>query len=150
MARQIEHVRAPSSPAGHRDIEDRQRNRQTAPTVEHPNEIGVGRCVIIVGIADKPQLTMQHARKHGGAFSRKKRATPFVANPVLDLFELFEIGGDIGVVVIQVAQRERCQVEQDILVLDQADGGDIHDHCSFPIRPSCATNAGQLWRMSWR
>lgn len=41
-------------------------------------------------------------------------------------------------------------VEQNILVLDQADGGDIHDHCSSPITPSCATNAGQLWRMSWR
>jgi hypothetical protein len=52
--------------------------------------------------------------------------------------------------VVAMTTRSRGQSSSDILVLDQAEGGDIHDHCSFPTRPSWATNTGQLWRMSCR
>lgn len=45
---------------------------------------------------------------------------------------------------------KRCKIEQNILVFDEADGGDIHDHIPFSIEPSCDTRDGQLCRISWR
>ena len=93
---------------------------------------------------------MQNARKRRGPFFRKERASAFSAHPVLNIFEHVEIMGDVRIFMIELAESERCQVEQDIFVFDEADGSNIHDHVSFSTKPSRCASTGRLSRMSLR